>query len=544
MRKLKKLISFPLILSLLLTACGGAGSAPAQTTGQDAAAQAAAGEAGAGEAGAGESEEVFKPAIPDEPYEAVDYSLYPSPEGGYVGDVMPYVTDEGELELYYLYDTDVNGQGYHPIYKYSTQDLSGYEDHGMVLDYGKMSDPDPALGTGSVMQDPSGLYHLFYTGHNDTGNGGKGKECVMHATSTDRENWEKDENVLFFAPEGYSKDDFRDPEVFWVDKDQCYWLLIAANENTLGGVVLKYTSRDLKNWEFIGPIFAPLKQYMCECPDLFQIGDYWYITYSWDCVTYYAMSDSIDGPFVAPRDNILDGKGMTDGNGFIFYAGKTAEIDGITYLCGWLGRAGVSSDSGIYQWAGNVMNHELVQHEDGTLGVKAPEVYDSFFTADKPFKAEMAIGEGKISGNNISLTAEKGSYSVADMGTRPASMTLECDVTIDEDGCAGFAFGGSEKDSTYTALCLDAKQNLLHYEGYEIADLDTMEPQALTKFDFSQGGVHHVKLVCENEIVVLYVDDIKALSSRITHSIDGAHIGVFSNGCGASFENITMKLSE
>ena len=544
MRKLKKLISFPLILSLLLTACGGAGSAPAQTTGQDAAAQAAAGEAGAGEAGAGESEEVFKPAIPDEPYEAVDYSLYPSPEGGYVGDVMPYVTDEGELELYYLYDTDVNGQGYHPIYKYSTQDLSGYEDHGMVLDYGKMSDPDPALGTGSVMQDPSGLYHLFYTGHNDTGNGGKGKECVMHATSTDRENWEKDENVLFFAPEGYSKDDFRDPEVFWVDKDQCYWLLIAANENTLGGVVLKYTSRDLKNWEFIGPIFAPLKQYMCECPDLFQIGDYWYLTYSWDCVTYYAMSDSIDGPFVAPRDNILDGKGMTEGNGFIFYAGKTAEIDGITYLCGWLGRAGVSSDSGIYQWAGNVMNHELVQHEDGTLGVKAPEVYDSFFTADKPFKAEMAIGEGKISGNNISLTAEKGSYSVADMGTRPASMTLECDVTIDEDGCAGFAFGGSEKDSTYTALCLDAKQNLLHYEGYEIADLDTMEPQALTKFDFSQGGVHHVKLVCENEIVVLYVDDIKALSSRITHSIDGAHIGVFSNGCGASFENITMKLSK
>ena len=538
MRKHKNLLSFLLIMSLLLTACGGAGTAPAQA-GQDAAAEAAA-----GEAGTEESEEVFKPVIPDEPYEAVEYSLYPSPEGGYVGDVMPYVTDDGELELYYLYDTDINGQGYHPIYKYSTQDLSGFEDHGMVLDYGKMSDPDPALGTGSVMQDPSGLYHLFYTGHNDTGNGGKGKECVMHATSTDRENWEKDESPLFFAPEGYSKDDFRDPEVFWVDKDQCYWLLIAANENTLGGVVLKYTSRNLKNWEFIGPIFAPLKQYMCECPDLFQIGDYWYLTYSWDCVTYYAMSDSIDGPFVAPRDNILDGKGMTDGNGFIFYAGKTAEKDGTTYLCGWLGRAGVSSDSGIYQWAGNVMNHELVQHEDGTLGVKAPEVYESFFTVDKPFKAEMAVGEGKISGNNITLTAEKDSYSVADMGTRPASMTLECDVTIDEDGCAGFAFGGSEKDATYTALCLDARQNLLHYEGYEISDLDTMEPQALTKFDFSKGGVHHVKLVCENEIVVLYVDDIKALSSRITHSIDGAHIGVFSNGCGASFENITMKLSE
>jgi beta-fructofuranosidase len=261
-------------------------------------------------------------------------------------------------------------------------------------------------------------------------------------------------------------------------------------------------------------------------------------------VTYYAVSDSIDGPFVAPKDNILDGKGMIGGNGFVFYAPKTAEIDGNTYLCGWIGRAGLSSDSGVYQWAGNVMIHQLVQHENGTLRVKAPEPYDDFFTVDKPFRAEMAVGEGKISGNNISLFAEEGSYSVADMGTRPASMTLECDVTIDEDGCAGFAFGGSEEDAAYTALCLDAKQNLLHYEGYEISDLDTMEPQALTKFDFSQEDVHHVKLVCENEIVVLYVDDVKALSSRITHSIGGAHIGVFSNGCGASFENITMKLSE
>ena len=500
MKRRRSLIAFLLMLAFLISACSQ--SVPAAQEGK----------------AAEDSEGVFTPAIPDEPYEAVEYSLYPSPEGGYVGDVMPFVTDEGDLELYYLYDTDVNGQGYHPIYKYSTKDLSGYEDHGMVLNYGLMSDPDPAIGTGSVMQDSDGLYHLFYTGHNDTGNGGNGKECVMHATSTDRENWVKDEEVLFFAPEGYSKDDFRDPEIFWVDEDQCYWLLIAANDNTMGGVVLKYTSRDLENWELTGPIFAPLNLYMCECPDLFQIGDYWYLTYSWDCVTYYAMSDSIDGPFVAPVDNILDGKGMIGGNGFVFYAAKTAKIGGNTYLCGWIGRAGLSSDSGIYQWAGNVMNHELVQHEDGTLGVKAPEVYESFFTVDKPFKAEMAA--------------------------RPASMTLECDVTIDEDGCAGFAFGGSEKDATYTALCLDARQNLLHYEGYEISDLDTMEPQALTKFDFSKGGVHHVKLVCENEIVVLYVDDIKALSSRITHSIDGAHIGVFSNGCGASFENITMKLSE
>ena len=527
MYKRYSLIALLLMLALLLSACGSS-AAPAANP---AAAPAEA-----------ETEEPVWEGLPDEPYEAVEYSLYPAPEGGYVGDVMPFVTDDGKLELYYLYDTDHNGQGYHPIYKYSTENFYDYQDHGMMLNYGQMSDPDPALGTGSVLQDPDGLYHLFYTGHSSLGNGGKGTECVMHATSTDRENWVKDEDVVFYAPEGYSQVDFRDPEVFWVERDQCYWLLIAARDDTLGGVVVKYTSPDLKSWEFIGPIFAPLSHYMCECPDLFQIGDNWYITYSWDCVTYYAMSDSMDGPFVAPKDNILDGKGLMGGNGFIFYAGKTAELDGKVYLCGWLGRAGMTSDSGFYQWAGNNLVHQLVRHEDGTLGVKAPDSFADYFTIDKLVLAAPRQGEVTIDGNNISLSAGEGAYALADMGTRPATMTLECDVTLDEEGVAGFAFGGSAEDETFTALCLDARENLLHYEGYEIEDIRRFDPMAVTKFDFTRSDTHHVKLVCENEIVVMYVDDVKALSSRIMHSVDGAHIGVFSDGCSASFSNISIKI--
>ena len=393
--------------------------------------------------------------LPDEPYTPVSYNLYPAPQDAYVGDTMPFVTDDGTLELYYLYDTDHNGQGYHPIYKYSTKDLCSYEDHGKVLDFGQLSDPDPAIGTGSVMQDQDGLYHLFYTGHNDTGNGGKGKECVMHATSTDRENWVKIPEDTFYSPDNYSKDDFRDPEVFWVDEEQCYWLLIAARENIEGGVVTKYTSTDLKNWEFQGPIFAPHAQYMLECPDLFRMGDKWYLTYSWDCVTYYAMSDSMYGP-----------------------------------------------------------NHQLLQRPDGTLGVREPETFAGYFTSEKPFQAVQKEGKAKIKNNTISLTASEGGFSLADMGTRAPTMMLECDVTLDQDGRAGFAFGGSQEDPTYTVLCLDAGRGCVHYEGYEIADLSKYEPVAYTRFDFTQQDVHHVKLVCENEIVILYIDDTKALQNH------------------------------
>ena len=477
-------------------------------------------------------------SLPDDPYEAVDYRLFPAPEGGYVGDTMPFVTDEGELELYYLYETDHNGQGYHPVYKYSTTDLCGYEDHGKVLDYGLMSDPDPAIGTGSVLKGQDGLYHLFYTGHNDTGNDGKGKECVMHATSTDRESWTKVPEDTFFAPDDYSKDEFRDPEVFWVEEDGCYWLLIAARDNVLGGVVAKYTSKDLKSWEFQGPLYAPQEQYMLECPDLFKMGDRYYLTFSWDCVTYYAMADSPDGPFEAPANNVLDG------NNFVFYAAKTAELDNTRYLCGWIGRAGLTEDSGMYQWAGNVLNHQLIQHEDGTLGVCAPEAFASYFTEELPFRAVKREGNVKVKDNTVTLKAQQGSSAIADMGTRPATMMLECDVTFGEDGCAGFAFGGSEADETFTVLCLDARTGTLHYEGYEIADLAKFDPMMFTTFDFSAQATHHVTLVCENEIVVLYVDGVKALSSRIGHSIDGAHIGIFTDGCDAEFSNITMRSPE
>ena len=477
-------------------------------------------------------------------YAPVEYRLFPAPEDGYVGDTMPFVTEEGALELYYLYDTDHNGQGYHPIHRFTTEDLCGYTDDGMVLNYGLMSDPDPALGTGSVLRGEDGLYHLFYTGHNDTGNGGLGKECVMHAVSPDRVRWEKRPEDTFFSPEGYSKDDFRDPEVFWVEEEQRYWMLVAARESALGGVVAKYTSPDLKAWTFDGPLYAPQAQYMLECPDICRLGDRYYLTYSWDCVTYYAVGDSMNGPFATPEDNILDGQGLMEGNGFVFYAAKTVEWNGDIYLCGWLGRAGLSADSGIYQWAGNALNHRLVQREDGALGVTAPAAYGDYFAADLPFEAVAAEGAATVEGGEIALSAPGDSIALADLGTRAPTMLLECDVTLDGEGIAGFAFGGTEADAAYTALCLDVERNLLHYEGYELTELHDYEPMAVTRFDFSEGGAHHVKLVCENEIVVLYIDDQKALSARIAHSTGGAHIGVFSEGCDAAFSHITMKAPE
>ena len=66
------------------------------------------------------------------------------------------------LNLNYLYETDHNGVGYHPI-------------------------------------------HCFYTGHNDYYDTyGLDKECVLHATSKDNKSFTKDYDNIIHAPKGYS----------------------------------------------------------------------------------------------------------------------------------------------------------------------------------------------------------------------------------------------------------------------------------------------------------------------------------------------------
>ena len=101
-----------------------------------------------------------------EHYESVPYRLYPTSEGAWVGDVMP-MADEDGLQLYYLYDTDHNGMGYHPIHKFSTTNFYEYRDDGLMVPFGASGDePDLAIGTGCVVKDRDGRYHCFYTGHN------------------------------------------------------------------------------------------------------------------------------------------------------------------------------------------------------------------------------------------------------------------------------------------------------------------------------------------------------------------------------------------
>ena len=90
------------------------------------------------------------------------------------------------------------------------------------------------------------------------------------------------------------------------------------------------------------------------------------------------MSKSLEGPWIAPKDDAFDGRS--------YYAGRTFELNGQRILFGWVATKDQDDDDNNFIWAGTFMAHEVYQREDGTLGVRIPEtVWNAF---DKEEKTE------------------------------------------------------------------------------------------------------------------------------------------------------------
>ena len=474
----------------------------------------------------------------EEIYQAVPGRLFPTSANAWVGDVMP-MGDGDELKLYYLYDTDHNGPLYHPIHLFTTTNFYEYRDEGLAVKCGPDLDaPDSAIGTGSVLKAREGLYHCFYTGHNDTApDKGRDKECVMHAVSEDGLSWKKVPEDTFYAPEQYSGDDFRDPFVFWNEEAECYWLLIATRDDKLGGIVARYRSDDLSTWTLMEPLYAPGRQYMLECPDLFKMGEKYYLFYSWDCVTYYAVADSIDGPFVQADDPVLAS------TGFSYYAAKTAELNGSRYLCGWIGRKQEPKDAGAYDWAGTMMIHELVLKDDGTLGIREPHTLAEYFTEEKAVAAVDLSGDCQVTEHGFRLTAEtKKDLSVVNLGMRQPVFQLECTVRFTDEGYAGFCFGQGDNYGNYVGLVIDAKNNALHYEGSILSRMAFVDPLIKTDIEIQPGIDYHIRMIMENEICTVYIDQAKVLCTRVYKAMDGGNLGLFAVKTGVEFRDISLMV--
>jgi beta-fructofuranosidase len=428
-------------------------------------------------------------------------SFFPNLEETRVGDVMAQADEQG-IHLNYLYDTDHNGTGYHPIHRFDTTDFCSYSDMGEIIPFAAdIEEPDIAVGTGSFIKGRDGKYHCFYTGHNDyteTFDKDVDRECLKHAVSKDNLSYKKLTKDTLRAPEGYSTNDFRDPQVLWMEDYGQYWMLVAGKrDGDSGSSILKYTSSNLSKWEFEGDFYHSDELYFMECPDLFEINGRYYLLFSWNNVTYYRMAESLDGEWITPDIDTFDGNG--------FYAAKSVLYEGQRYLVGFLDHKKRNSDILEYTWAGSLMPYKLTQGSDGTLGVGMPDQFENYVTGG---------ATGHKSYDSVSTTQNEGQL--------PARMLLEGKVTFaDGAGAAGFSFADYK-------LLMDADKGLIIYDAHENSQ----------RFDFKAGETYEVRLVVENEIVVLYVNNERALSNRI-YSAVGNDWQIYIDG-NAVFSDINL----
>ncbi len=218
--------------------------------------------------------------------------------------------------------------------------------------------------TGSVLKDPDGTWHLFYTGtpHAEEGL----KQRIGHATSKDMNSWERVGDGLCldligpnakyyeeYTPGHWHDRAMRDP---WVIKnpDGDGWLMYftarvpGRKEPNAGGAVGFATSPDLMTWTLQKPIYDDGDFGQLEVPQVFKFGEKWYMTFCtaaehWSAgyrsrnpetpVTgsHYLIADSHLGPWTAPANKFLDGR-----NPCKRYAGKIVEKDGKLFIMGFL----------------------------------------------------------------------------------------------------------------------------------------------------------------------------------------------------------------
>ena len=481
------------------------------------------------------------------------YGVWYQPDDGWVGDVIPFYHD-GAFYLYYLHDWRAPGSGRGTAWRLvRTRDLREWEELGEVIPAGGPEAQDFNAYTGSVIEAEDG-FHLFYTGHNpnivDEATG-EPLQAVMHATSADLIEWTKLPGHTFHAPrERYERGDWRDPFVYRDPHDGSYAMLLAAREleglNRRRGCIALCTSDDLSSWELQEPAWSPGLYITHECPELFRMGDTWYLTFSEFSERFtarYRMSRDSIGPWLLPQEDTLDGRA--------FYAPRTASDGQHRYAFGWTASKAGETDDGAWEWAGTMTAHELSQRTDGSLAVSLPgPVRDSFAT---PLDVSPAGVAGRWSIDPMGVTAfAEGTFALADAGPMDDPCLISANVSFSRTTRAcGIALRmGQDPDEAYY-IRLEPQRSRLVF--------DRWPRRATGHMQWQQGGdvphavelervvrlepdvTHRLEIVVDGSTCVAYLDGSVAMSARMYDRPQG-HWGLFATEGTVSFTDLSIRV--
>lgn len=438
--------------------------------------------------------------------EGMCQKIYYKPYVGYVGDPMPFFDPvTKDFKVMYLQDYRPNqAVTYHPIWGVKTSDAASYESLGELIPCGSATELDAALGTGSTIYH-DGTYYTFYTAHSPNPAATSGiNEAVMLATSSDFKTWNKDRKLLISGGDTYSNTDFRDPFVFKGD-DNTFHMLVSTRMNGKG-VLAEYTSDNLLDWTSAGVFMTMMWDRFYECPDLFKMGDWWYLIYSeqHDAIrrVQYFKGHTLDelkactandaGLWPDSKEGFLDSRGL--------YAGKTASDGTDRYIWGWCATRAGNSNIGNADWAGNLVAHKLVQHEDGSLGLAEVPAIKTLLSQQKS-EADFSLSDGQYK-------------LMSRLGTENRiSFTLTTSSPWDKFGIS-FA-RGSNSEKFYSIVVNPENESVRKINYEEEGGIGFVPNTDGYNFNTPSDGVYNIVIITDNSVMTMYVNETVAYTTRI-----------------------------
>ena len=460
------------------------------------------------------------------------------PEDGWSGDYIPFYW-EGKFRLFYLLDRHaprghLDGIAWHLV---ETRDFVHFDPKGVVVPFGTEDEQDRCVYTGSVLR-AQNRFHLFYTGHNPLlRQKGLPEQKVMHALSDDLLHWEKTPAHTFEAAEGYEKHDWRDPFVFYDASDRLYHMLLAARLNRGAGprrgCTAHLTSPDLIAWTAQAPLWAPESYYTHECPDLFRMGEWYYLIFSeFSDVnrTRYVMSRSLYGPWVAPQHDVFDTRP--------FYAAKSCTDGQKRYLFGWVSTREDETDFSGFRWAGSLAVHELYQLPGGELACREPETVAAAWRKN----ASALAFEGAPAAGAAAARREDGMavcYSAQDL---PGSFRLEADMLFDAGTHSfGLLLRADPQADTAYALEFEPAAHRVEFKMKPRLNYRQFNDEGLScVLDMEAGKPIHLSVTVDGSILVAYIDGRVAFSARM-YALRGGKLGLYSLHGGVSAQSVTVS---
>ena len=378
-------------------------------------------------------------------------SYHFTPLYGWMNDPNGMVYKDGECHLYFQYNPYGSKWGNMHWGHAVSRDLIHWEH----LDPAIARDPVGHIFSGSSVVDKKNtagfgkdaiiaIYTNNSVNHDEV-------QCIAYSNDNGRTFTKYEGNPVLTPFDGLK--DFRDPKVFWYEKDKCWFMIVSADKETRF-----YKSKNLKKWDYVSAFGKGLGQQPCqyECPDFFQLpvnGDEknkkWVMTMNinpgcWfgGSATEYFVGDFDGKNFTCPDANEVKwldwGK---DHYATVTFSNTGSRVLAITWMSNW-------------QYA----NLTPFKQNRGANGLprelKLYEKNGKFYISEDVAPEALALRKSTKELGSQTVEGEK-AFAGATSGMEGA-FEIEADVTADANGIAGIELYNNKRERTL--IYIDMKE--------------------------------------------------------------------------------------